>query len=31
MIVERNEKSTTKGERRITLFVINYGIIQMLK
>jgi hypothetical protein len=31
MIVERNDKSTTKGERKITLFAINCGTIQMLK
>jgi hypothetical protein len=31
MVVERNNKSTTKGERIITLFVIKCGTLQMLK
>jgi hypothetical protein len=31
MIVERNDISTTEGERRITLFVTNCGIILVLK
>jgi hypothetical protein len=30
MIVERNNKSTTKGERKITLLVTNCGTIEML-
>jgi hypothetical protein len=30
MIVKWNNKSTTEGERRITLFAINCGTIQML-
>jgi hypothetical protein len=29
-IVKRNNRSTTKGEKIITLFTINYGIIQVL-
>jgi hypothetical protein len=31
MIIERNDESTIEGERRIPLFVINCGTIQMLK
>jgi hypothetical protein len=31
MIVERNDKSTTKGKRKIPLFIINCGTIQVLK
>jgi len=27
MIVEKNNKSTTKEERKIPLFIINYGTI----
>jgi hypothetical protein len=27
MIVKRNDESTIKGERKITLFAINYGKI----
>jgi hypothetical protein len=30
MIVERNEKSKTKGEKKIAMFVTNYGTIQVL-
>jgi hypothetical protein len=30
MIVERNDESTTKRERRITLFAQNCGTIQVL-
>jgi hypothetical protein len=29
-VVKRNNRSTTKGEKIITLFTINYGIIQVL-
>jgi hypothetical protein len=31
IIVERNDKSTTKGRRRIPLFAINYGTMEVLK
>ncbi len=31
MIVKRNNGSTIEGERKITLFVINCGTIQVLK
>jgi S-methylmethionine-dependent homocysteine/selenocysteine methylase len=31
MIVERNDGSTTKGKKRITLFAINCGRLQVLK
>jgi hypothetical protein len=30
MIVEGNDRSTTKGERKITLFITNCGTIQVL-
>jgi hypothetical protein len=30
MIVERNNRSTIKGERKITLFATKYGTIQVL-
>jgi hypothetical protein len=30
-IVKRNDGSITEGGRRIPLFVINYGTMQMLK
>jgi hypothetical protein len=31
MIVERNDGSTIERERKIPLFAINYGTIQVLK
>jgi hypothetical protein len=31
MIVIKNDGSTTEGERKITFFAINCGIIQVLK
>jgi hypothetical protein len=31
MIVKRNDKSTTEGEKKITLFAINCGTIQVIK
>jgi hypothetical protein len=31
MIIKRNNISTIEGERKITLFPINYGTIQVLK
>jgi hypothetical protein len=30
MIIKRNDKSTLKGERKITLFATNCGTIQVL-
>jgi hypothetical protein len=31
MIVEKNNKSTIKGRRKIPLFVLNCGMMQVLK